>query len=432
MSSTSLIRRLLERSEELDLLVKVNDANGDLAKEKIGGNPRGEAIHFDALDSAARRPYLEAADIVVSMLPARFHPIIIDDCIELGKNVITPSYISPELKAMEDRINAAGILVLNEIGLDPGIDHMSAMMMVDEIKAKGGEMERFESFTGGLIAPESDNNPWNYKFTWNPRNVVLAGQGGAARFVQEGQYKYIPYNRLFTRLRPIEIEGYGEFEGYANRDSLSYKEIYKMQNVPTLYRGTLRRKGFSESWNIFVQMGMTDDAYQVDDCANLTWRTFMNSFLSYDQVIPLEEKLRMQIPMSDEVFEKLKWLGFFENENIGMKQGTPAQILQRKLEQKLSLEDGDKDMIVMWHRFNYSIDGTKHEMNASMVVIGDENGETAMSKTVGLPVAIACEQILQGGITKKGLCIPVEADIYGPVMRELKKCGIEFKEKLLF
>lgn len=432
MSSTSLIRRLLERSEELDLEVKVNDANIELAQSKIAGHPRGEAIHFDALDSNARRPFLEAADLVVSMLPARFHHIIIEDCIQLKKDIITPSYVSDDIKALEPRIKDARILVLKEIGLDPGIDHMSAMMLVDEIKSKGGIMKRFESFTGGLIAPESDNNPWNYKFTWNPRNVVLAGQGGAARFVQEGRYKYIPYNRLFTRLRPIEIDGYGQFEGYANRDCLSYKETYSMQDVPTLYRGTLRRKGFCESWNVFVQMGLTDDTYLVDDLENQTWRTFLNSFLSYDQQIPLEKKLRMQIPMSDEVFEKIKWLGFFEDENIGMKEGTPAKVLQRKLEQKLSLEEGDKDMIVMWHRFNYEIDGTEHEMNASMVVLGDENGETAMSKTVGLPVAIACELILQGEITKKGLCIPVEADLYGPVMRELKKCGIEFKEKQLY
>ncbi|MCB0761378.1 MAG: saccharopine dehydrogenase NADP-binding domain-containing protein [Flavobacteriales bacterium] len=432
MSSTSLINRLLEQSEALDLYVQVNDTNLALAQRKIHGHPRGEALSFDALDKDIRRPYLQNSDLVISMLPARFHHLIIEDCIELQKDVITPSYLTAEVKALEDKINQAGILVLKEMGLDPGIDHMSAMKMVNDIRKEGGKMLRFESFTGGLIAPESDNNPWNYKFTWNPRNVVLAGQGGAARYLQEGEYKYIPYHRLFSRIKPIEIDGYGEFEGYANRDSLSYRDVYNMKHIPTIYRGTLRKKGFCEAWNAFVQMGMTDDSYEMDNVQGMTWRTFLNSFLSYLPDETVEQKIVNQLGISQEVFDKIKWLGLFEDTPIGMEKGTPAQILQKKLEEKWGLEKGDKDMIVMWHRLNYEKDGAEHEIHASMVVIGEDQDETAMAKTVGLPVAIATELIIKGVITRKGLVLPIEPDVYEPVLNELEVCGIQFSEKQLF
>ena len=220
LSASSLIRYFLENSSKNNWQVRICDRDIDLVKSKINGHENGTALSFNALDPEQRRPEIEKADIVISMLPARFHLEVAKDCIALKTNLITPSYISPEMRELDQEAKDAGIVIMNEIGVDPGLDHMSAMKVIDEIQNKGGKLIGFESFTGGLIAPDSDNNPWNYKLTWNPRNVVLAGQGGAAKFIQEGKYKYIPYNRLFRRTEIIEIEGYGKFEGYANRNSL--------------------------------------------------------------------------------------------------------------------------------------------------------------------------------------------------------------------
>jgi saccharopine dehydrogenase-like NADP-dependent oxidoreductase len=196
---------------------------------------------------------------------------------------------------------------MNEIGLDPGIDHMSAMKIIDDIREQGGKIILFESFCGGLVAPESDNNLWNYKFTWNPRNVVLAGQGGTAKFLHEGNYKYIPYNMLFRRTEFMEVEGYGRFEGYANRDSLKYRSVYGLEDAKTLYRGTLRRVGFSKAWNIFVQLGMTDDSYIMEDSENMSYRDFINAFLPFHPTDSVELKLRhlLKIDQDDMLWDKL-------------------------------------------------------------------------------------------------------------------------------
>ena len=428
-SSTSLIDYLLENSCEQDWELWLTDMDEELAKRKLNGHERGRFIAFNALDAKEREEWIPQVDLVISMLPARFHPVVVKDCIKFKKNIITPSYISDEMKALDQEANEAGIIVLNEIGLDPGIDHMSALKIIDHIKNSGGTLTRFESFTGGLIAPESDNNPWNYKFTWNPRNVVLAGQGGAASFLQSGKFKYVPYNLLFTRTLPIQIEGYGEFEGYANRDSLSYQDVYGLRGIPTLYRGTLRRKGYCEAWNVFVQLGMTDDTYEMADTMNMTYREYINSFLAYRTDIPVEEKLQKYLHLSDEVMDKLKWLDIFSDQQVGLEQATPAQILQQILEKKWTLDPDDKDMIAMWHRFEYELDGESHGLTSSMVVLGDDQDRTAMAKTVGLPVAIACKLILNGVIKQKGVCLPKYADMYLPILEELEKYNIAFVEK---
>ena len=320
---------------------------------------------------------------------------------------------------------------MNEIGLDPGIDHMSAMQIIDKIRAKGGKMLLFESFTGGLVAPESDNNLWNYKFTWNPRNVVVAGQGGTAKFLQEGTYKYIPYNQLFRRTEFFEIEGYGKFEGYANRDSLNYKKAYGLQNVLTLYRGTMRRVGFSKAWNMFVQLGMTDDSYEVENSEGMSYREFVNLFLPYSPTDSVELKLRhlLKIDQDDIRWEKLLELNLFDAEKtVPLKNATPAQILQYILEDSWTLQNDDKDMIVMYHKFGYEIQGTKKQIDANMVVIGDNRKYTAMAKTVGLPVAIATLLILNKKITTPGVQIPITKEVYEPIIKELEAYGIAFKE----
>ncbi len=239
------------------------------------------------------------------------------------------------------------------------------MKVLDEIRDQGGKMLVFESFTGGLVAPESDNNPWNYKFTWNPRNVVLAGQGSAAKFYQEGRYKYIPYNKLFRRTETIEIEGYGKFEGYANRDSLGYREVYRLNEIPTIYRGTLRRPGYCRAWDAFVQLGATDDSYVLEGSEDMTYRQFINSFLPYNPNDSVELKLKHYLRLWDDspIFEKLEWLGIFSEKKVGLKDATPAQILQKILEEKWSLDPDDKDMLVMWHKFGFELNGKKFKKN---------------------------------------------------------------------
>ena len=431
LSSSSLIRYFLENAETFDWQVRVVDQDIQLVQRKLNGNPRGVALSFNALDPNQRRPEIADADLVVSMLPARFHVEVAKDCIELKTNLITPSYVSSEMRSLHDAALKAGILIMNEIGVDPGIDHMSAAKILDEVKASGGVMYSFKSFCGGLIAPENDNNPWNYKFTWNPRNVVLAGQGGAACFIEENQYKYIPYGQLFQRLDLIDIKGYGSFEGYANRDSLSYRSIYGLDHIPTIYRGTLRRVGFSKAWNVFVQLGMTDDSYTLENSENLTPRSFLNAFLPYKIEDTVENKLRRYFTFEDDqLFAKFDWLGIFRDDyTFNIPNASPAQLLEKLLVDKWVLSPEDKDMLVMHHEFVYELEGKKEKVVSSMVNIGENQVYTSMSNTVGLPVAICGKMILSGKLTLKGVQIPVMQEVYVPILKELEEFGIIFEEE---
>ena len=430
-SSTSLIEYLLSIAEEQNLLITLLDYNEELAKSKINNHKFGKAHFIDANNPNERLKFIKESQLVISMLPAHMHLGIVKDAIHEKVHVITPSYVTEEIRSLNADAKNNDVLILNEMGLDPGIDHMSAKKIIDEIEDNGGKLTGFESFTGGLVAPESDDNPWNYKFTWNPRNVVLAGQGGAAKFIQEGKYKYIPYNKLFRRTEIIEIEGYGKFEGYANRDSLRYRSVYGLNEIPTMYRGTLRKIGFCRAWNVFVQLGLTDDSYVIEGSENMTNRDFINSFLAYNPHDSVELKLRhyLGIEQDDYIWEKLVWLGLFEDKKIGLKNATPAQILQKILQDKWSLREEDKDMIVMWHKFNFSQKGVDKEIRSHMVYIGKDNKFTAMSDTVGLPLGIAAKLLLRGKIKNRGVKLPIEREIYLPVLSELEQLGITFEEK---
>jgi saccharopine dehydrogenase-like NADP-dependent oxidoreductase len=433
-STISLIDYLLENLEKENWTLLVGDQNIDFAKSKIGDHSRASAIAFDVTDDVQREQEISDSDIVISMLPAHMHVSVAKDCIRFKKNMVTASYVSKEMRALEQDAIANGVTIINEIGVDPGIDHMSAMKVIDEIRGKGGKIEEFETFTGGLIAPESDDNPWNYKFTWNPRNVVLAGQGGAVKFIQSGTYKYIPYHKLFRRTEIIDVEGYGKFEGYANRDSLMYRSVYQLEDIKTMYRGTLRRPGFSRAWNVFVQLGATDDSYQIENSDQMTFRDFINLFLAYNPNDSVELKLKHYLNMHQddvELFDKLEWLDIFKSIRIPLKNASPAQILQYILERKWSLSKEDKDMIVMWHKFVYELDGSIHELHSSMVVKGEDSLRTAMAKTVGYPVAIAAKMLLKGVIDRPGIQIPIAREIYEPVLSELRRYGVDFKEKLV-
>lgn len=431
-SATSLIEYLLQKSETEDLHITIADLSVELAQKKTKEHPRATPVAFDIFNEAQRNTYIGKADIVISMLPAHLHYEVAKDCIKHKKNMVTASYISPAMKELDAQVRENNLIFMNEIGLDPGVDHMSAMKVLDEIRGKGGKVLLFESFCGGLVAPESDNNLWNYKFTWNPRNVVLAGQGGAAKFIQEGNYKYIPYNKLFRRTEFMEIEGYGSFEGYANRDSLKYRTIYGLDDALTLYRGTMRRVGYSKAWNMFVQLGMTDDTYIMEDSENMSYREFTNSFLPYHPTDSVELKLRhiLKIDQDDIQWYKLLELDIFNpDKKVGLRDATPAQILEKILSDKWTLSPEDKDMIVMYHKFGYELNGEKKQIDATMVCIGEDQIHTAMAKTVGLPVAMAALQILNGNITLKGVQLPIHKEVYKPILKELEEFGVTFHEK---
>lgn len=430
-STSQLVNYLLTKSQHEDLKVIVGDISLPNAQKLVGDHPNGEAISLDVFNEEQRNKAIKNATIVVSMLPARFHIEVARDCVKHHKSMVTASYISKEMQALDPKVKEKGLVFMNEIGLDPGIDHMSAMQVIDLIRDNGGKMLLFESFTGGLVAPESDTNLWNYKFTWNPRNVVLAGQGGAAEFIQEGTYKYIPYQRLFRRTEFLEVEEYGRFEGYANRNSLKYRSIYGLDDIPTLYRGTLRRVGFSKAWHIFVMMGMTDDSYKLQETENMSYRDFVNLFLPYSPTDSVELKLRhhVKIDQDDLLWDKLVELDIFNpTKKLGLKNATPAQCLQRILEDKWTLAPNDKDMIVMYHKFGYELNGVRKQIDATMVNIGNDQVETAMARTVGLPVAMATLRILNGEISTPGVQLPITKEVYEPILKELEDYGITFKE----
>lgn len=430
-SASSLIKYLLDKSTEENLHVTISDLSLELALKKTNNHPNATAIAFDIFNAEQRQFAIRTHDIVISMLPAHMHIEVAKDCLTFKKSMVTASYISPAMQELDAAAKENNLIFMNEIGLDPGIDHMSAMKVLDEIKAKGGKVILFESFCGGLVAPESDTNLWNYKFTWNPRNVVLAGQGGVAKFIQEGTYKYIPYNKLFRRTEFLEVEKYGRFEAYANRDSLKYRTIYGLEDALTVYRGTIRKVGYSRAWDILVQLGMTDDTYVMDDSETMSYREFTNSFLPYHPTDTVEIKLRHyhKIDQDDIIWDKLVELDIFNpNKIIGLKKATPAQILEKILTEKWTLEAHDKDMIVMYHKFGYEIDGKQKQIDATMVCIGDDQTYTSMAKTVGLPVAIATLKILNGEITTPGVQLPISKEVYLPILKELEDYGVVFRE----
>jgi saccharopine dehydrogenase-like NADP-dependent oxidoreductase len=430
-STSYLLKYLLDKSEKENLFINVGDLNIENANTLIGNHPNARAFSLDVFDSNSRSDAIKNSDIVISMLPAHLHIEVAKDCILYKKHMVTASYVSPEIKDLDLEAKKKGLIIMNEIGVDPGIDHMSAMKVLDDIRKKGGHIILFESFTGGLVAPESDTNLWNYKFTWNPRNVVIAGQGGPAKFLQEGTYKYIPYHRLFRRTEFINIDGYGQFEVYANRDSLKYQDVYGLNETKTLYRGTIRRVGFSRAWNIFVILGMTDDSYSIENSETMSYRDFVNSFLPYSPTDSVELKLRHQlkIDQDDIVWSKLVDLDIFNDKKfVNLKKATPAQILQKILTESWTLSPDDKDMIVMYHKFGYELGGKKYQIDSNLVVIGEDQTYTAMAKTVGLPVAMAALAILNKKIKTPGVQIPVKKEIYDPILEELKNYGITFKE----
>lgn len=431
-SSTSLIRYLQSNGHQENWSVTVGDFSIDHARAKVqlaGGS--GEAVAFDIHDVEASRKTIAAADIVVSLLPAHLHSLVAGHCLDAAKNFVSASYVTDEMKAFDRPAREKGLVFLNECGLDPGIDHLSAMKVIDFIREQRGMVTAFESFTGGLISPETDpENPWRYKFTWNPRNVVTAGQT-TARYLEDGLYKYIPYHQLFRRITPVHVPGLGDFEGYANRDSLKYIETYGLSGVETMLRGTLRNKHFCAAWNILVQLGCCDDRYELDNVSQMTHEAFVDLFLPpMRDVANVEDKVcsYFRLEVASPEIRMLRWSGFFDATPIGLMSGSPAAILEHILNKKWALRQEDKDMIVMWHRFRYRLAGVDREIQASLVAAGTDAIDTAMARTVGLPLAIATRLIVTGKIKTRGVVIPTLREFYDPVLHELAAHGIALKE----
>ncbi|MFN8298802.1 MAG: saccharopine dehydrogenase C-terminal domain-containing protein [Chitinophagales bacterium] len=415
-SSIALIDYLVEQAAAQQWEVTVADITSENALLKTKGRAHTHAIGFDLNNEQERRALIAKADIVISMLPAVLHMIVAEDCLALKKNLVTPSYISDAMKALDARVQEAGLVFMNEMGLDPGIDHMSAMQLLDELKAKGCTITGFKSHCGGLVAPESDNNPWHYKFTWNPRNVVLAGQGaGGIHYLRNGETVNLKYEDLFASASELEVEGHGKFESYPNRDSLKYIGAYGLEGIGTMYRGTLRVPPFCKGWQCLVKLGLTEEKEHHTN-AFLAGKVEMRSYLGIG-ADSQEAGLLDYLQLSERLQE--------------LKQDTfvPSAWLQRILEEKWRMVPGDKDMVVMIHEIEYNEEGQEKRMQSSLVSIGKDAEHTAMAITVGLPVGIITKMILNGEVKRKGVLMPITSDIYSPVLKELVQHGIVFKEQ---
>lgn len=430
-SATALISYILDQARQHNFFVTVADADIALAQQKLGNNPNGRAIWLDASKPNDRRDIINRHDVVVSLLPPQMHLEVAQDCISLGKHMVTASYVSKQVFRLGDEARQRALVFMNELGLDPGIDHMSAMQRIHQIKAKGGKITAFYSYTGGLVAPESDNNPWHYKFSWNPRNVVLAGQG-TAQFLEDGKLKYIPYRRLFRQYRLVNIPGMGEWEVYANRDSLLYREAYGLQDIKTMFRGTIRHKGFCDAWNALVRIGLTDATFPIVDSDKLTYHDLMEAFLGISQHTGSVKDRMAKLIETDpdgEIMQKLEWLGLFSKRRIKVKNATPALILENLLLEKWALQPNDKDMVIMQHVFEYEINRRKHKLTSTLTMKGNNGSDTAMSRLVGLPLGIFVKLLLMGKISTTGVNIPTMPEVYEPVMQELEQYGVKFTEK---
>lgn len=427
-SSSYLVKYLSDHSQAENWEVIVADADQKHAEAITAKLPNCTPVAFNATDEKEREQYIKESDIVISLLPASLHSLIAYDCLTYGKNLLTASYTSPEIKDLSAAVKDAGLLFLTEMGLDPGIDHMSAKKIIDTVHGEGGTVSVFKSYCGGLVAKESDDNPWNYKISWNPRNVVLAGQG-TARYLDGGSMHYLPYHRIFSQIEKIKVPGDETYDAYVNRDSLKYIEPYGIKEAQTVIRGTLRHKGFCKKWNCLVALGVTDDTVVIEDATNLTYRQFVQSFLP--SKVSVEDFLwkTFEIEKGDKEYKALDWLDLLSDEKIGGIYITPAQVLQQLLEKKLKLKSKDKDLVVMYHEIQGSKGKKDYIIQSSLIVKGETQVLTAMAKTVGLPLAIAAKLILNNKISLRGVHIPVSKEIYTPVLKELEEYGIIFKEK---
>lgn len=428
-TSSSLINYLFQNSNEYGWHVTVADQSLELAEQKTANNPGAKAIQFNAMDEHQRSLQIGKADIVISLLPETFHVHLAKDCIKQRVNLVTASYISSEMAAFNDEVANAGLIFLNEMGLDPGIDHMDTMRLISKVKAKGGNLISLRSYGGGLVAPDCDDNPWGYKITWNPMNVVMAGMA-SARYVKDEKLKIVPYNRLFRDVRLVDVPGLGTFESYPNRDSIKYRRIYNIPRIPNVFRGSIRKIGFCKAWNALVQIGLTDNRYLVPDSNKLKYNEWLSFYLDKKNGASVKQALVDFLKESDDgdVINKIEWLGLLSDEKIMLNDVSPAEILLDLLKKKWKFTEKDRDMVILQTEVEYEIKNKIEKIVSSLILYGKQGFNTAMSETVGLPLGVGAKLILNNKIKEKGVIIPIHADIYKPALKELAELGIKPNE----
>jgi saccharopine dehydrogenase (NADP+, L-glutamate forming) len=414
-SATILIEHLIRIAGEHDFFIHVADGQKAVAESKINGHARAAAYAVDPEDMDGLHALVSKADLVISMLPPPFHPLVVKACVKWGKHFLNASYLTPEISSFDEEARKAGLTVLCEMGLDPGIDHMSAMEMIHDIQAKGGRITSFRSHCGGLISPESDDNPWHYKISWNPRNIVMAGADGA-QYLEHGKQVFVPYTQLFNPSQRVSIPEYGEWCWYANRDSIAYIAKYGLDGITQFVRTTLRHPDFCHGWKKAVDLGLTATT-PARDTTGMYTRDFFAAHIQANPAIQLGDALSQQ---------QFRFLGMDTDELLPAGSHSPADTMQWILERKLALSKNDKDMIIMLHELEYDLEGRSHSTKAHLVVKGEDPQHTAMARTVGMPLAIAAKHILQKSIDRPGVSIPITDDIYRKVLPELEHCGIGF------
>jgi len=426
-SSIYLIEYILTHARRNKWKVIIADGDAAAIKEKTGGNKHAEAAVIDITDTTAREALVKRADIVVSLMPPHLHLLLAKDCLKHKKDLITSSYISEEMKAMSQAVKDAGLMFMCEMGLDPGIDHMTANKIIHSIHRAAGIITSFKSYCGGLIAPESDNNPWHYKFTWNPKNVISAGAAGA-QYLSKGKQVDVPYEKMFEQNKKIQVPGLGSLAYYPNRDSLHYLGIYDVPDTHTFMRATLRHPSFCKGWDAIVALGLTDatDAYEGKGSTYAAWMKKKTGLADLKQVAAKLSSLA-----DDKVISMLQWLGLYSDTPLPAGNHSSADILLALLQDKWKMQPGDKDMVVMQHEFEYTHRDKKIALTSSMVITGDDAEHSAMAKTVGLPIAILAKLVLGKKIVKPlGVVLPNMATVYRPVLTELAHYGISFAEEV--
>ncbi|MBI4802908.1 MAG: saccharopine dehydrogenase NADP-binding domain-containing protein [Elusimicrobia bacterium] len=421
------LRYLLEKG----FFVTVADQVESRAAAGIHKHPNGRAVAWTTDDRQGLTGLVKDADLVISLLPAAYHVLTAEECITQKKPMVTASYVSPAMRALHAGAREAGILILNEIGVDPGIDHMSAMKVIDRVKNEGGKIASFKSYCGGLPAPEADTNPWGYKFSWSPRGVLTAGKN-PARYLQDGREVNIPGPELFGDMRLLDVPGFGELEAYPNRDSMGYIGLYGLRDAATVFRGTLRYKGWCAAMKKIANSGLLDDREK--DLKGMTYREFTASVIpgAKPETVKNDVAAGFGVPADFHTIQRLEWLGLFSDERLSVEKGSPLDVMAARMAGKMSYAEGERDMLVMHHQFIAEYPGGRRKkLTSTLLDFGIPGGDTSMARTVSLPAAMAARLMLEGKIKGAGVQIPVSPAVYEPLLKELEEMenGIHFKEK---
>ena len=423
--SRPLVRYLLNVPE-----FKVTVASRTVSKavNLIDGHPRGNAIELNVKNDAQLEELVKNCDLAISLLPYTFHVKVAGYCIKHKKYMVTTSYISDAMKALDQDAKNAGILILNEIGVDPGIDHMSAMRIIHNVENSGGKVLSFRSYCGGLPAPEANDNLYGYKFSWSPRGVLMAGRNDA-KYLKDGKIVEIEGKNLFRNHWSLNIEGEPEFETYPNRNSLPYIETYGLKDAKTMFRGTIRNIGWCDTLICIARLGVLDDTER-DNLAGLSYDDLTRRLVNASDKMSTREATKTFLgdDASEEVLDRLEWLGFFSNDKLP-DEPTYLDIMTARFLEKMPYKDGERDMIVLYHDFLAEWPNKKQRITSTLVDFGIPHDDSSMARTVSLPAAIATRLILQGKITVTGVHAPVLPDIYNPVLDELETMNIVCKEQ---